>query len=82
MLLSSASACEFVNVGDCPSRDVSSTALSSLPLQVLGNLTRLTAKSAFQLKELPPVQLFSSLLQADLTYHSHCCPFLPVRRNA
>lgn len=81
-LLSGSRVCEFVNVGDGPSRDVSRTALSSLPLQVLGNLTRLTAKSAFQLKELPPVQLFSSLLEAHFTYHSHCCPFLPVRRNA
>lgn len=73
--------CVFVCVRACVSRDVSSTALSSLPVQVLGGLRILTAESTFQLKELPPVQRFTSLQQANLTYHSHCCAFKNLHRN-
>lgn len=62
-------------------RDVSSTALSSLPLHILPGLKKLIAESTFQLKELPPLELFARLHQANLTYPSHCCAFHNVRRN-
>ncbi|KAI3365125.1 hypothetical protein L3Q82_010240 [Scortum barcoo] len=61
--------------------DISNTALSSLPDTILGGLQRLIAESAFQLKELPPLQLFTKLHQANLTYPSHCCAFQNVHRN-
>lgn len=62
-------------------RDISNTALGSLPDQILGGLEKLIAESTPQLKELPPVQLFSKLQQAQLTYRSHCCAFQNVHRN-
>lgn len=62
-------------------RDVSFTALSALPHPVLPGLRKLMAESAFQLRELPPPELFARLRQASLTYPSHCCAFHRVRRN-
>lgn len=62
-------------------RDISYTALSALPDHVLSGLKKLIAESAFQLKELPPPQLFGHLQQANLTYPSHCCAFHNLRRN-
>lgn len=62
-------------------RDISNTALSSLPDQILGGLEDLSAESTPQLKELPPVQLFGKLQLAQLTYRSHCCAFQNVHRN-
>uniref|UniRef100_A0A3Q3WJS9 Thyrotropin receptor n=1 Tax=Mola mola TaxID=94237 RepID=A0A3Q3WJS9_MOLML len=61
--------------------DISQTALSSLPDCILGGLQKLIAESAFHLKELPPLQLFTKLRQASLTYPSHCCAFQNVHRN-
>uniref|UniRef100_H3CD69 Thyrotropin receptor n=1 Tax=Tetraodon nigroviridis TaxID=99883 RepID=H3CD69_TETNG len=61
--------------------DVSFTALSALPHPVLPGLRKLMAESAFQLRELPPPELFARLRQASLTYPSHCCAFHRVRRN-
>uniref|UniRef100_A0A3Q2W2W4 Follicle stimulating hormone receptor n=1 Tax=Haplochromis burtoni TaxID=8153 RepID=A0A3Q2W2W4_HAPBU len=61
--------------------DISETALASLPDSILGGLKRLIAESAFNLKELPPLQLFTKLRQAKLTYPSHCCAFLNMHRN-
>lgn len=60
---------------------MSDTALGSLPRHVLPGLKKLIAESAFQLKELPPPELFARLRQANLTYPSHCCAFDKVRRN-
>lgn len=65
----------------CFCRDISETALASLPDSILGGLKRLIAESAFNLKELPPLQLFTKLRQANLTYPSHCCAFLNMHRN-
>lgn len=62
-------------------RDISYTALSALPDHILSGLKKLIAESAFQLKELPPPELFGHLQQANLTYPSHCCAFHNVRRN-
>uniref|UniRef100_A0A3Q1C739 Thyrotropin receptor n=1 Tax=Amphiprion ocellaris TaxID=80972 RepID=A0A3Q1C739_AMPOC len=61
--------------------DISQTALSSLPDSILGGLTRLFAESAFHLKELPPLHLFTKLRFANLTYSSHCCAFQNMHRN-
>ncbi|XP_074518950.1 follicle-stimulating hormone receptor [Halichoeres trimaculatus] len=61
--------------------DVSHTALSSLPSSIICGLQKLIAQSAFNLKELPPLHLFTKLHQANLTYSSHCCPFKNVHRD-
>ncbi|XP_028331170.1 follicle-stimulating hormone receptor isoform X2 [Gouania willdenowi] len=61
--------------------DVSQTALSSLPHSILGGLETLIAESAFHLKELPPLRLFTKLSSANLTYPSHCCAFNNTNSN-
>uniref|UniRef100_A0A8C4I8E6 Thyrotropin receptor n=1 Tax=Dicentrarchus labrax TaxID=13489 RepID=A0A8C4I8E6_DICLA len=55
--------------------------LSSLPDYILGGLQKLIAESAPNLKELPPLELFTKLHQANLTYSSHCCAFHNIHRN-
>ncbi|MED6256207.1 hypothetical protein ATANTOWER_021841 [Ataeniobius toweri] len=55
--------------------DVSSTALSSLPSKGLSQVRSLKATSAFALKSLPPLEGLAELLEAELTYPSHCCAF-------
>ncbi|XP_044034605.1 follicle-stimulating hormone receptor isoform X1 [Siniperca chuatsi] len=71
----------FVGSSELVVLDISHTALSSLPDYILGGLQRLIAESAFHLKELPPLQLFTKLHQANLTYPSHCCAFQNIHRN-
>uniref|UniRef100_A0A3B4F183 Follicle-stimulating hormone receptor-like n=1 Tax=Pundamilia nyererei TaxID=303518 RepID=A0A3B4F183_9CICH len=71
----------FVGSSELVVLDISETALASLPDSILGGLKRLIAESAFNLKELPPLQLFTKLRQAKLTYPSHCCAFLNMHRN-
>ncbi|XP_042363740.1 LOW QUALITY PROTEIN: follicle-stimulating hormone receptor [Plectropomus leopardus] len=71
----------FVGSSELVVLDISQTALSSLPDSILGGLQKLFAESAYQLKELPPLQLFTELRQANLTYPSHCCPFRNINRN-
>ncbi|XP_060895539.1 lutropin-choriogonadotropic hormone receptor [Labrus mixtus] len=61
--------------------DVSSTALSSLPPKGLRHVRFLKASSAFALKTLPPLDSMSDLLEAELTYSSHCCAFHSWRRK-
>uniref|UniRef100_A0A3Q3F368 Luteinizing hormone/choriogonadotropin receptor n=1 Tax=Labrus bergylta TaxID=56723 RepID=A0A3Q3F368_9LABR len=61
--------------------DVSSTALSSLPPKGLRHVRFLKAISAFALKTLPPLDSMSDLLEAELTYSSHCCAFHTWRRK-
>uniref|UniRef100_A0AAQ4R3R7 Lutropin-choriogonadotropic hormone receptor n=1 Tax=Gasterosteus aculeatus aculeatus TaxID=481459 RepID=A0AAQ4R3R7_GASAC len=63
------------------SLDVSSTALSSLPPTGLRQVTFLNATSAFALKTLPPLESLAELLEAELTYSSHCCAFNTWRRS-
>ncbi|XP_075004276.1 lutropin-choriogonadotropic hormone receptor isoform X2 [Calonectris borealis] len=55
--------------------DISSTALESLPSYGLEAIQVLNATSSYSLKRLPPLDKFSSLLEAVLTYPSHCCAF-------
>ncbi|XP_071436448.1 lutropin-choriogonadotropic hormone receptor isoform X3 [Pithys albifrons albifrons] len=59
--------------------DISSTALESLPSYGLEAIQILNATSSYSLKRLPPLDKFSSLLEAVLTYPSHCCAFRNLR---
>ncbi|XP_066036474.1 lutropin-choriogonadotropic hormone receptor isoform X4 [Chamaea fasciata] len=59
--------------------DISSTALESLPSYGLEAIQVLNATSSYSLKRLPPLDKFSSLLEAVLTYPSHCCAFQNLR---
>ncbi|NXX73755.1 LSHR protein, partial [Urocolius indicus] len=61
--------------------DISSTALESLPSYGLEAIQVLNATSSYSLKRLPPLDKFSSLLEAILTYPSHCCAFRNLRRE-
>ncbi|XP_041671985.1 follicle-stimulating hormone receptor isoform X2 [Cheilinus undulatus] len=72
----------FVGSSELVVLDISHTALSSLPDSILSGLRKLFAKSAFNLKELPPLHLFTKLHQANLTYSSHCCAFQNVHRDS
>lgn len=56
-------------------RDISETAISSLPDNIISGLKKLLAESAYHLKILPPPQQFAKLRLAKLTYPSHCCAF-------
>uniref|UniRef100_A0A8C4I7Z4 Thyrotropin receptor n=1 Tax=Dicentrarchus labrax TaxID=13489 RepID=A0A8C4I7Z4_DICLA len=71
----------FVGSSELVVLDISQTALSSLPDYILGGLQKLIAESAPNLKELPPLELFTKLHQANLTYSSHCCAFHNIHRN-
>ncbi|XP_015218187.2 lutropin-choriogonadotropic hormone receptor [Lepisosteus oculatus] len=55
--------------------DVSSTPIQKLPTSGLESVQILIAQSTYALKSLPPLNLFSSLRKAHLTYPSHCCAF-------
>uniref|UniRef100_A0A3Q3AIT1 Thyrotropin receptor n=1 Tax=Kryptolebias marmoratus TaxID=37003 RepID=A0A3Q3AIT1_KRYMA len=72
----------FVGSSELVVLDVSQTAVSSLPDSILGGLRKLVAQSAYQLKKLPPVQKFTKLRTANLTYASHCCAFTNMHRNS
>ncbi|XP_040032680.2 follicle-stimulating hormone receptor [Gasterosteus aculeatus] len=71
----------FVGCGGLSLLDISQTALSSLPDNILSGLKTLIAESADNLKKLPPPQRFTKLSEANLTYPSHCCPFQSMKRN-
>nr|BAB07801.1 thyrotropin receptor B [Oncorhynchus masou rhodurus] len=61
--------------------DVSLTAVSSLPTAGLESLRELIARSAWNLKKLPPIKTFKHLTTADLTYPSHCCGFKNLKKK-
>ncbi|KAL0967579.1 hypothetical protein UPYG_G00254040 [Umbra pygmaea] len=61
--------------------DVSETAVWSLPSAGLESLRKLIARSAWNLKKLPPITTFKHLSTADLTYPSHCCAFKSLKRK-
>uniref|UniRef100_A0A668TJJ3 G-protein coupled receptors family 1 profile domain-containing protein n=1 Tax=Oreochromis aureus TaxID=47969 RepID=A0A668TJJ3_OREAU len=61
--------------------DVSSTALRSLPPNGLRHVKFLKASHAYALKSLPPLESLAELLEAELTYPSHCCAFHTWRRK-
>ncbi|XP_075719303.1 follicle-stimulating hormone receptor isoform X4 [Rhinoderma darwinii] len=55
--------------------DISKTQINSLPRYGLDTIKKLTAKHAYNLKKLPSLEMFSDLIEANLTYPSHCCAF-------
>ncbi|CAB1343120.1 unnamed protein product, partial [Coregonus sp. 'balchen'] len=61
--------------------DVSLTGVSSLPTAGLESLRELMARSAWNLKKLPPIKTFKHLITADLTYPSHCCGFKNLKKK-
>uniref|UniRef100_A0AAY4EZT2 Thyrotropin receptor n=1 Tax=Denticeps clupeoides TaxID=299321 RepID=A0AAY4EZT2_9TELE len=61
--------------------DISRTALSTLPESMLKKIKSLTAISVYSLRRLPSLHLFTELVQANLTYPSHCCAFSNFRKN-
>ncbi|XP_030630985.1 follicle-stimulating hormone receptor [Chanos chanos] len=61
--------------------DISRTAVSALPESMLRNLKLLTATSVYSLRRLPNLELFTELIQANLTYPSHCCAFKNFKKK-
>ncbi|XP_036729463.1 follicle-stimulating hormone receptor isoform X3 [Balaenoptera musculus] len=61
--------------------DISRTRIHSLPSYGLGNLKKLRAKSTYNLKKLPSLEAFVTIMEASLTYPSHCCIFANWRRQ-
>ncbi|KAG3267333.1 follicle stimulating hormone receptor, transcript variant X2 [Ictidomys tridecemlineatus] len=61
--------------------DISRTRIHSLPSYGLENLKKLRARSAYNLKKLPSLEKFVALVEASLTYPSHCCAFANWRRQ-
>ncbi|XP_075391874.1 follicle-stimulating hormone receptor isoform X1 [Tenrec ecaudatus] len=62
--------------------DISRTRIHSLPTYGLDNLKKLRARSTYNLKKLPSLEKFVSLMEASLTYPSHCCAFENWRRQS
>nr|XP_035127358.1 lutropin-choriogonadotropic hormone receptor isoform X4 [Callithrix jacchus] len=60
------------------SLDISSTKLQALPSHGLESIQTLIATSSYSLKKLPSREKFANLLDATLTYPSHCCAFRNV----
>ncbi|XP_008821260.1 follicle-stimulating hormone receptor isoform X2 [Nannospalax galili] len=61
--------------------DISRTKIHSLPSYGLENLKKLRARSTYNLKKLPSLEKFVALVEASLTYPSHCCAFANWRRQ-
>ncbi|XP_022360155.1 follicle-stimulating hormone receptor isoform X3 [Enhydra lutris kenyoni] len=61
--------------------DISRTRIHSLPSYGLENLKKLRARSTYNLKKLPSLDMFVALMEASLTYPSHCCAFANWRRQ-
>lgn len=55
--------------------DVSQTGIATLPTRGLENLKELKAQNTWMLKRFPPVKTFPYLIEAHLSYPSHCCAF-------
>nr|XP_007968875.2 follicle-stimulating hormone receptor isoform X2 [Chlorocebus sabaeus] len=60
--------------------DISRTRIYSLPSYGLENLKKLRARSTYNLKKLPSLEKLVALMEASLTYPSHCCAFANWRR--
>ncbi|NXU35711.1 FSHR protein, partial [Drymodes brunneopygia] len=61
--------------------DISSTKISFLPSHGLEFIKKLRARSAYNLKKLPDLSKFRSLIEANFTYPSHCCAFTNWKRQ-
>ncbi|KAG9484480.1 hypothetical protein GDO78_010058 [Eleutherodactylus coqui] len=55
--------------------DISKTRIISLPHYGLKTIKKLVALHVYNLKKLPPLEMFADLQEANLTYSSHCCAF-------
>ncbi|KFV67074.1 Follicle-stimulating hormone receptor, partial [Dryobates pubescens] len=61
--------------------DISRTRIGLLPSHGLELIRRLRARSTSNLKKLPDLSKFRSLIEANLTYPSHCCAFTNWKRQ-
>ncbi|NXY07474.1 FSHR protein, partial [Pteruthius melanotis] len=61
--------------------DISSTKISFLPTHGLELIKKLRARSTYNLKKLPDLSKFRSLIEANFTYPSHCCAFTNWKRQ-
>ncbi|CAM5103266.1 unnamed protein product [Eretmochelys imbricata] len=61
--------------------DISKTRISFLPAYGLENIKKLRARSTYNLKKLPALEKFVALIEANLTYPSHCCAFTNWKRQ-
>ncbi|OPJ82541.1 follicle-stimulating hormone receptor [Patagioenas fasciata monilis] len=61
--------------------DISRTRISFLPSHGLELIKKLRARSTYNLKKLPDLSKFRSLIEANFTYPSHCCAFTNWRRQ-
>ncbi|XP_066553006.1 follicle-stimulating hormone receptor isoform X2 [Amia ocellicauda] len=61
--------------------DISRTSISILPQNMLKDIKRLSATSAYALKKMPSLDIFAELIEANLTYSSHCCAFANWKKN-
>ncbi|XP_053568187.1 follicle-stimulating hormone receptor isoform X2 [Bombina bombina] len=61
--------------------DISKTRISSLPSYGLETIKKLKARSVYNLKKLPTLEKFAELIEANLTYPSHCCAFENWKRR-
>ncbi|XP_053316036.1 lutropin-choriogonadotropic hormone receptor [Spea bombifrons] len=59
--------------------DITSTHLDHLPSYGLEFIQVLVAEKSYHLKKLPALDKLSNLLEARLTYPSHCCAFTNMR---
>ncbi|XP_032845348.2 follicle-stimulating hormone receptor isoform X3 [Tyto alba] len=61
--------------------DISRTRISFLPSHGLELIKKLRARSTYNLKKLPDLNKFRSLIEANFTYPSHCCAFTNWKRK-
>ncbi|XP_069706533.1 follicle-stimulating hormone receptor isoform X2 [Phaenicophaeus curvirostris] len=61
--------------------DISRTRISFLPSHGLEHIKKLRARSTYNLKKLPDLSKFRSLIEANFTYPSHCCAFTNWKRQ-
>uniref|UniRef100_A0A8B9S9Q9 Follicle-stimulating hormone receptor n=1 Tax=Apteryx owenii TaxID=8824 RepID=A0A8B9S9Q9_APTOW len=61
--------------------DISRTRISFLPSHGLELIKKLRARSTYNLKKLPDLSKFNSLIEANFTYPSHCCAFTNWKRQ-
>ncbi|XP_054053183.1 follicle-stimulating hormone receptor isoform X4 [Rissa tridactyla] len=61
--------------------DISRTRISFLPSHGLELIKKLRARSTYNLKKLPDLSKFRSLIEANFTYPSHCCAFTNWKRQ-
>ncbi|XP_068089170.1 lutropin-choriogonadotropic hormone receptor isoform X2 [Hyperolius riggenbachi] len=59
--------------------DISSTALEHLPVHGLEFIQILVAERSYHLKKLPALDKLAKLVDARLTYPSHCCAFANMK---